>query len=209
MRLTNVMRDDMQFAIIEHAFKAKREAMQKRELELSVRAYHDIFTAEERKAMQKLAKASGDRARSYFHIIDSERNNRYRSYDQIFRVNANGYQVALTLPDGSLLPYATPNQHGVISNTQLAEELVDFINAKEHLDTEVRERSHEVRAVLDSCSSDRKLAEIWPDAMPVVRKVIKEFAPTQGIVPMLVISNLNASLGLPPSDDEDDLKDAA
>ena len=54
---------------------------------------------------------------------------------------------------------------------------------------------NEAMAVLNTCTTGKKLAEAWPEAMPVIGDLIPEGERT---LPVVQVADINKKFGLPP-----------
>ena len=122
-------------------------------------------------------------------------------------VNAGGYRVSLgdgfrsrwvsveSDPNRSkklvVESYMTHN----LTDEKLIEDIKSFADKKHTFNTKCETAYYEAMAVLDTCSTGKKLAEAWPEAMEVIGDLIPEGSRT---LPVVQVADVNKKFGLPP-----------
>ena len=121
-------------------------------------------------------------------------------------VNAGGYRVTVgggfssrwvnvqSAPRPAVLLIDSYMAHN-ITDEKLIEELKTHFDKKRAFDGVCETAYNEAMAVLNTCTTGKKLAEAWPEAMPVIGDLIPEGERT---LPVVQVADINKKFGLPP-----------
>jgi hypothetical protein len=192
-RLTNSIREDMARKLVAYRYTDEAKELVQLNRTLADRAYAHLYPKELLAAMAVVKKAH---------------RNAFDRFDKI-RVNAGGYRVDIGAPlhsqwvkmeqaahDGYLVvDRYTSDNHG-ISDVELSEEIKNFATRLRQFNDLCEAAYREAMAVLNTCSTGKKLAVAWPEAMPVIGDLIPEDSRT---LPTVQVADVNAKFGLPPT----------
>lgn len=82
-----------------------------------------------------------------------------------------------------------------ITDEKLAEEVKAFATRKRNFGDVCETAYYEALSVLNTITTGKKLAEAWPEAIPVIGDLIPEGSRT---LPVVQVSAINTKFGLPP-----------
>ena len=82
-----------------------------------------------------------------------------------------------------------------ITDEKLIEDIKSFADKKRAFDTKCETAYYEAMAVLNTVSTGKKLAEAWPECIPVIGDLIPEGERT---LPTVQVKDVNKKFGLPP-----------
>jgi len=192
-RLTKDIREHMARKLVAFRFTDEAKTLLHKDRALFERAHNHRYTKDVLKHMEAVRKE--------FPTMFSE--------VVYLRVNAGGYK--LDLGDGFrsrwvnvesdpgrskrlvVDNYMTHN----ITDEALIEEVKAFADSKRAFDAKCETAYYEAMAVLNTASTGKKLAEAWPEAMPVIGDLIPEGERT---LPTVQVADVNKKFGLPPKD---------
>jgi hypothetical protein len=192
-RLTKDIREQMARKLVAYRYTNEAKELVQLNRTLADRAYAYLYPKELLDAMAVVEKA---------HRNAFDRSNK-------IRVNAGGYRVDIGAPlrsqwvkmeqaahDGYLVvDRYTSDNHG-INDVELSEEIKNFANRLRQFNDLCEAAYREAMAVLNTCSTGKKLAAAWPEAMPVIGSLIPEVDRT---LPTVQVADVNAKFGLPPT----------
>ncbi len=198
MRITNRIRRYMKEALIEHAFGSRIKDLQKREEDLALKLYRTKMPEALEKKCDRLAeeiiRSFGDPDdRRVFTLVGSV---------EVYP-SEREWPKSAQLKMSHRRPYL---QHHICASVsyydlplELQQELdlywIDF----DKLKAEKVAAESEIKATLATFHVLRKLEEVWPDAMPVLRPVLEERGNMPEAQPIAISTeNLNTTLDLPP-----------
>jgi hypothetical protein len=190
-RLTKDIRERMARKLVAFRFTDEAKELLYADRTLFERAYAHRYTNDTLQHMEAVRKAFP----SAFDEVNS------------MTVNAGGYTVRLgegfrprwvsveSDPNRSkklvVEGYMTHN----ITDEKLIEDTKSFADKKRAFNTKCETAYYEAMAVLDTCSTGKKLAEAWPEAMEVIGDLIPEGSRT---LPVVQVADVNKKFGLPP-----------
>jgi Nucleotide modification associated domain 5 len=193
-RLTKDIREQMARKLVAHRYTDEAKELVRLNKVLGDRAYKHCYT-------KKTLDAMGVISKEFPKVF------KLATY---MRVNACGLTVGL---GGSFntrwvsVPQATAHEakyliatgdyyvHDISDDTKLSEEIRDFATRCRGFDEVCMTAFNEALSVLNTMSTDKKLAEAWPEAMPVIGDLIPE---SQRTLPVVQVSAINAKFKLPP-----------
>ena len=188
-RLTNDIRNQMARKLVAYRYTDLAEELVQLNHALADRAYNHCYTKDIIGHMDAITKAF-DRA---FFVA---------SY---LRVNAGGYKLSIggTISNHWVrIPQAAPRKFMTVQSTyhnitdeKLIEEIKEFADRNRAFDDVCCTAYNEALSVLNTMTTDKKLAEAWPEAMDVIGDLIPEGERT---LPVVQVSAINAKFKLPP-----------
>jgi len=189
-RLTKDTREQMARALVAHRYKDEAEALAALNRTLADRAYAHIYTPEVLAALKVVEKAVGELTSRSPHI----------------RVNAGGYTLGIgqrlrsrwvQFPHGDNEGYTVIDiyRNSVITDEALIADIKAFAERLKTFNESCPEAYHEAMAVLNTITTTKKLAEAWPEAMPVIGDLVPAECRT---LPAVKVEDINEKFGLPP-----------
>jgi len=190
-RLTKDIREQMARKLVAHRYTDEAKEIMYKDRSLFERAYDHCYSKATIKHMEAIRKE--------FPNVFTESSS--------FRVNAGGYRV--TVGDGFRSRWvkveSDPNRSkrlmvGVytdcnITDEKLTEETKTYADQRRAFESKCETAYCEAMAVLNTCTTGKKLAEAWPEAMPVIGDLIPEGCRT---LPVVQVADVNKKFGLPP-----------
>lgn len=189
-RLTKEIREQMARKLVNHRYTEEAKAIVYDGKKLFERVYDHCYPKPVVDALLVLAK----------HFPGSVQ------ADDNMEVNANGYSVTV----GGRFYSRWVSIHQVKENTKpvfgrrhsitdeaLAKEVQDYAQRKYDFDDVCKTAYHEAMSVLNTVTTGKKLAEAWPEAIPVIGDLIPE---DQRTLPVVQVSAINAKFKLPPEE---------
>lgn len=199
MRITNDIRDKIEKALIEHAFRERQNALQQRENEIALRVYRIRMPESFERQLDK-----ADEARIP-HNFDMS------FFNRISGINARRPGMSderLTFTHGHIWNSCSRPTIEIMDHDEVASDFEQFIQAREEYLMEVRKARAEIKATLKPIFTARKLEEVWPECMSIARPVLEECGMQPKPQPLVVqTEQLNAVLGLPVEEANDDEKE--
>lgn len=176
MRLTNAKRDKLVNQIIDKMFKKEYEALRQKKIDLGCELLALVVDITEVNKLPDGWLPSTNQIETYFP------NSKY------FRV---------TLPEEVRYPYKYNSHYSILVPadkvpTKLEKKITDCQYSEKDLDERVRQTDSEVRSVLYSVSTTKKLEEVWPDIFKFVE--IETDEPKQVTQLSPLISKFNEKL---------------
>lgn len=167
VRLTNYIRETVLARLLKHAFEAREKALEKDKHAFARQVYDAIYPAAIQKAMKALPKG-------------------YLPTDGDLKVSFDGKYTHVYFGESRLV--AKCHEYN-------AAKVFEPKKIEDALKAEKSKAKSSAEAALNSCTTVKKLIEVWPEVEPFV----KDFATTsQSRALALPIKELNKSLGLPP-----------
>jgi hypothetical protein len=190
-RLSNTTREKMARALAHHRFAevvAELTAESRALFRLVYETHHD---AETRKHMTAIEK----RNRSAFNRSDNLTANVTGQRIEVGRVMlGRQWRVEVeALP--TLADTDRYNGIAIAADSDLAKRVLAFASANEKLADDRKIAEREALGALQQFSTGKKLAEEWPEAMPVIGALIPEDDRT---LPVVQVGRLNDTFKLPP-----------
>lgn len=179
--LSQNVRTYMRNTVLEHAFKSKLEAAQ---AEL-VKAADALYMAHHGAYLKTMQALPSD----------------FLYASQYMDTNIGGQRHNIRLSEIKLMSYKSNCSRIVFEASNPA--AIAYLKANDKLDDIKSQRdtmSNEVKAILNSVRTFKKLWEVWPEAKPLLEKF--ENKPTVALLPAIQIDKVNAALGLPPDTNE-------
>jgi len=181
-RITNTMRDGIVKNTLEHTFKKEQDALLKAEGKLARLAYNEMYDATTRKAFATLPagifSGAGD-----------------------ICLNIRGMAVSLSFgrqPDGSRTTLCVGSDHGfrnrLTPSDPISDHCYEYITKGEDLRKRMREAEIQLRAMLESVQSFKKLRAVWPQGEKFYDMYDVDSEKTG--VPSVVVTQLNKILNL-------------
>lgn len=114
-----------------------------------------------------------------------------RRSEMAYRANLGGLRVNLAFPDARLCPSGLTfaGDHPLVCRFH------ELLNRETELGKRRNDLKTQVRAVLNSCTTVKKLLDVWPEAKGLLPQQLEEARPQ---LPAVQTADLNAALGLPP-----------
>lgn len=189
-RLTKNLREQMARKLVNHRYQEEAKELIAKGRELFDRAHSNFYTASLLRAM------------AVVNDIQPDTFGRRDAMD----VNARGYSVTLgggfysrwvkvpqeEQPGKLLLGYY--HRHNIVDD-DLSADIQEYATRKSGFDEVCKEAYYEAMSVLNTINSGKKLAEAWPEALPVIGDLIPE---NQRTLPVVQLSTVNAKFKLPP-----------
>lgn len=198
-RLTKDIRERMARKLVAFRFTDEAKELVQLNHTLADKAYKHLYTKPVLDAMGTINKAFP---------------NTYEKRDKM-HVNAGGYKVHVggTLHSRwvkfeqakrePLLVVGGYYTNHNLTDEKLIEQIKDFADRARSFDTKCETAYYEAMAVLDTCSTGKKLAEAWPEAMEVIGDLIPEGSRT---LPVVQVADVNKKFGLPPKTNKKGVK---
>lgn len=185
-------------ALVKHRFADRAAGLIVESQRLFHLVYDEHYDASDRKMMAQLRKKDFKR----FETTDEITVN---AAGQRFDVGREGIGVAGEahwMPECEKLPILADlrNYQACVSfaaDHPLTDRLTAFARQREALKVEVHEAFREALGALQQFSTGKRLAEDWPEALPVIGDLIPEDNRT---LPVVQVVHLNTKFGLPPSE---------
>jgi hypothetical protein len=189
-RLTNDIRNQMARKLVNHRYTDEAKAILYNDRKLADEAYNLCYP----KALLEHMEAVREAYPSTFCMQD------------YLRVNAGGYEVHIggrfsskwvqvDQTERALRLVVRDYQRHNITDEKLAERIKEHAIKKTSFERVCETAYHEAMSVLNIMTSGKKLAEAWPEAIPVIGDLIPEGSRT---LPVVQVSAINAKFGLPP-----------
>lgn len=190
-RLTNNIREAMARKLVAYRYADEAKEFVQLNRTLADRAYAHLYPEELVAAMA---------------AVQKYRPNAFPK-ESTFHVNAGGYNVYLgeslrsrwvRIEQAKHEGYATIGRYGcdhIITDEALAEEIKNFVARCRQFDATCEAAYNEAMGVLNTVTTGKKLAAVWPEAMDVIGDLIPEDNRT---LPVVQVAAINAKFKLPP-----------
>lgn len=183
-RLTKQLRETMLKTVLDHAFTPKQEAANRELISAGEKVYTDIYGAH-LIAMESLPKWFMSRASGIYIAIGGQKHKVDLSEIRLIgRYHADRYNEGAKL---------------YVGDEPVAQEFMKAVEAVSNIQSQRSSMEREVRAVLESVHTFKKLWEVWPECKSLLEKF--EDKPTIAILPAVQVDRLNSALGLPAKTD--------
>lgn len=187
VKLTGTMRDEILAKLLDHAFGDKERKLKEREAALAEKVYCDLYTPDERSAMEKVPEG-------WLPTVNHVTAKMGRDED---------YFKRFTLGRNVRVPYK--DYHGckkVYEDTHpLAVEYQSLHAESEALKKDKEEIKRRAKATLGSVTMSGKLKALWPEISTFVEAIERRYGGSYH-VPSTTIVELNNKLNLPPEQGE-------
>lgn len=190
-RLSNNIREQMARKLVAFRYADEAKELMHKDRALFERAHSHCYTKEVTDAME---------------VIDRTFPTAFEEAAYI-RVNAGGYIIDIgegfrsrwvkveSAPGRSKKLVVNSYMKHNLTDEKLIEEIKTFADNKRAFDAKCETAYYEAMAVLNTCSTGKKLAEAWPEAMEVIGDLIPEGDRT---LPVVQVADINRKFGLPP-----------
>lgn len=197
-KLTNSIREKMARRLVQHRFADEANALSEQGTALADRAHAHLYTPDVLAAMDFInAKFPGNfTAMSNMRVVA----NGYRlelggtvhnRWVQTMHIDDREYRVI----DWSY------DSHSLSGDTALVGDVQSYANRKAAFNEACETAYHEAMAVLNTITTAKRLAEAWPEAMPVIEHLLPRECRT---LPAVQLDDINAKFGLPPVTEGED-----
>jgi hypothetical protein len=192
-RLTKELRKEIHNALMERAYTERKEEIVRMEHNLGMRVYNDLYPPQVQEQMKMLPNDFFNQATAMKVAFDS-------NYHHI------------SLPEEIALAYKDYRPYGgTVANYPAGHELTDaYIKFKKLEDEYKHDRMRlysESNAILESCTTVKKLIETWPEIEPILQKLNIHTAQSKEVHLPAVIQDMNALFSLPPAEDGQDINE--
>ena len=182
-KLTNLMRDGIHQALMKRAYVERKEDLQERERVLAAALYEHVYEAETQAKMAALPD-------SFFcqsGVVGAEFNGKFgrlsmRDYKPISYLHSRSHTPCLAQFDGD---------HRLTHGYQ------QWKKESDQLDEDIRKLEAEARAILNSCTTVKRLCEIWPEVCPLLKELGISIEQEKCLLPA-VRKDMNQLFKLPP-----------
>lgn len=191
-KLTKNIREEMARKLVQFRYTDEAKELVRLNRSLADRAYAHIYTKPVIAAMEVVEKAVRNstftssklevNAGGYRVTIGDTLHSRWVKFDQAVH---EGYKQAVTR--------GWDPHH--ITDEKLIEEIKAFATRYKNFNDTCSTAYSEALSVLETMTTGKKLAEAWPEAIPVIGHLIPEGVRT---LPVVQVSAVNAKFGLPP-----------
>jgi hypothetical protein len=187
-RLTKEIREQMARKLVAHRYTDEAKELVRLNRELADAAYNHCYPKGILTHMHAVHKVFPDAF----------------SLRQEVRVNAGGYNLGLgwqmdirwvSVQQAKHDGYLQATHRHNITDDKLVERIKAFADRKRAFDEVCKTAYHEALSVLNTMTTGKKLAEAWPEAIPVIGDLIPE---DQRTLPVVQVSAINAKFKLPP-----------
>jgi hypothetical protein len=195
-RLSNATRDKMAAALVKHRFAAEAAELVAESQELFRKVYDHHHSADVQKHMAAIIKS---------HKAGFDKASRLKANvtgrdvpvgDESIGVGAINWKVEVAarpiLEDANRY-YGI----GVDADSELGKALIAFSDKRQGFRNGIEPARREALGALAQFTTGKKLAEEWPEAMPVIGPLIPEDDRT---LPVVQVAHLNSKFDLPPSE---------
>jgi hypothetical protein len=175
-RLAVYMKDRIVVELMAHAFKARRDALEKEKHDLGRAVYADVFPAAILKAVKKLPP-------------------NWISTDDVMYVKFGGDFTRVSFGEQRPVPsISRGNAHTIYSATDpMCDRYRAYLLAKKTLDEDESKARKQASATLNSFTTVGALLKGWPEVEPFLQGIIK--VPDR--LPAVQVDVLNNTFGLP------------
>jgi hypothetical protein len=190
-RLSNYTREKMALALVKHRFADRAASLVAESQELFRQCYDLHHNAEDKKHIAALAKRhpQGLPKDSSFNINLAGRR------ETVGAQNIAKHWSAQVAPRYCLADADSYPGMVVDPQTPLGERIIAFADGEDSLREEADLAYREALGALNQFTTAKRLAEDWPEAMPVIADLIPEDSRT---LPVVQVGALNAKFKLPP-----------
>ena len=188
-RLTNSLRYKIHNALMERAYVERKEEIARMEHALGMAVYNDKYPSDSQALMRKLPDTFFDQS----SVITAAFNNAYYHLS-----------VQEPIPLGYFHARSRCALNNYPEDHALTEVFKAFRTTKEEYEKDRDRLAAESSAILQSCSTVKKLIETWPDIIPVLEKLNIQAHQCKAVHLPAVIQDMNALFRLTPEDVEID-----
>lgn len=192
-RLTKYTREKMATLLLKHRFNGQGEGLSARCAKLFVEVYDDQYDAATVQLMQKLLKRHSTAFPFSKSLVVNTRGRRF----MVGEVSIGDGSVRYSAKVDPLPTFRDDRIYQYLDGL-IADRLCDFSNDQIAFQREINSARTEINAVLASFTTEKQLAEQWPEIMPVVQPVLGVTLPGTNS-PAVQIARINSVFGLPPA----------
>lgn len=179
MKLSNDIRGTILDRALKHGFDKPRDLLKRAEKAFGEMAYNDIYSKKVRDMMQALPA-------DYLPVTSSV----------LCRFGATEGRALFEKPK------RVPTKHDRYSavakifsgDHKLTQQYLELSQQQKDLNTRYKETREQIKAILDSVTTLKRLQEIWPECEPFIKDMLITKKPALPAVP---VKEVNKSLGLP------------
>jgi hypothetical protein len=192
-RLTKYTREQMARALTKHRFQPRAEELMAESVELFEAVYAERYDPQTRKLMRQLEKrhprAFGKSDSIYLNA------NGFRTY--VGAETIGGWNSVRWTAEIDVRPFLHDDED--TPSPPLASRIADHALATQKFAENVAEAYRKALAALSQFHTAKRLAEEWPEAMPVIQHLI---GVEDRSVPVVQLATINDEFGLPPVEAE-------
>ncbi len=188
-RLTKSLRDEIHNALMERAYVERKEEIARMEHDLGMAVYNDKYPSDTQALMRKLPDSFFEQRSSIYVAFNSD-------YCKL--------SIQESVPVGELHAHSWHALDNYSEDHELTDSFKIFRKAKEEYEKDRNRLAAESSAILQSCSTVKKLIETWPDIIPVLEKLNIQAHQCKEVHLPAVIQDMNALFRLTPEDVEID-----
>ena len=193
MKLTKRIKDKIMAAVIKEAFEGRYNDLAAEQDAVALAAYNHIY-GKHIEVMKTMPPDAFQRGSSVTVMIEGCR--RYLGLKNYVAINGGSgcAQIYQGSPDEPFY-FFSQDEYGKNSfnpGTKIHKRISDSFRAEELLADELKELRRELRAVLESCNTDKQLLATWPEGAKWIAACCKPDESTY--LPTVTITRLNARL---------------
>lgn len=179
MRLSEQVRSTILDRALKHGFDKDRALLKKREKTLGEMAYNDIYSKKVRDLMQALPAGYLPETSNVLCRFGSTEGRVYFEKEKRVPAKHDRYSAVAKI---------FPGDH------KLTQQYLELSQQQKDLNTRYKETREQIKAILYSVTTLKKLQEIWPECEPFIKDMLITQKPALPAVP---VKEVNKSLGLP------------
>lgn len=192
-RLSKTIREQMARRVVRHRYKTEGDRLAAESVALFNAVIDDQYDAETQKLMDKLARKHKDA----FSKTQSELINVRGLRVHVGTQRLGDHECWFDAKAGPR-PILAAHRYGEFSSYldgPLADRLYEFAEAVRKFQVETKSAYAKVLGTLGQFASGKRLAEDWPEVLPLVSDLIPEDSRT---LPVVQLAKINAEFELPP-----------
>lgn len=192
MRITNMIREKIEDALIDHAFSARKKVMRGREADLALKIYRLNVPEALERALDKIAEQTSEAgiSGSFFETIGCVK---------VVRAGMSTRKLALLhrRPWVSEYDSSAPSLK-MEDGHELVDEFESFVRDFSALEAEINKSRAEIAGTLAPIYTAKALRAAWPEVMSIADPILVAAGMVPKPQPLVVATeNLNVTLGLP------------
>lgn len=118
----------------------------------------------------------------------------FRRDYEMYRLNLGGLRENMRYSASNDDKRISPSDAVFLGDDPLVLKFHELLNRETDLDKRCRDLKAKIRAVLNSCTTVKKLLDVWPEAKELLPEQLEEARPQ---LPAVQTADLNAAIGLP------------
>ncbi|OCG77346.1 hypothetical protein A9G42_05425 [Gilliamella sp. Nev6-6] len=151
---------------------------------LALDVYNDNVTAEQLKEADEIRARGKSLPFNYYFSFRINRD---------VRCYFNGFSAYLALPPDRDF-YELDEKPAYPADHEFSKQYLSLQSQRENLEKQKTDLNHEIMAILNSCSTLKKLQEIWPESVNFLDGIQADVIKTN--LPAVVVDDLNKKLGI-------------